>query len=224
LNPQEKPASYGERSENLKRFQRIRSFCWSPNLAVNIPQSSNTEFAIALANDEAQILIATVRSPYTSTFTKDNDWEASVVTHFEVNPWSHQRRPQLLWSFEDYMSNRSYADQLAWSPWFPEHDGHASFIAYITIDELVCQKITSTVDLGNPTIKVHEFSIRLPIPNGNMAKGQLYFDTVIHKKRLTLICQIHNEIVCCSISIDRNHDHTISKCGLEHWDELSGGW
>jgi Transcription factor IIIC subunit delta N-term len=222
LNPQEKKPSNGERSEDLKRFQRIRSFCWAPIVPINTYNTTDIPFWVALANDDAQILIANVRSPFTIPSANDKGWDAPIVSHFDIKKETQSLRPQLLWSFEDYMSNQRYTDQLTWSPWFLEDERYASFIAYTFIDEIVCRKVVFPTVSSELTIQILDFAIRIPIPEGVVAKGQLRFDTVVHRNQLTLICQIHNEIICCSILVSKGHTYTISRYGLEHWDELSG--
>jgi Transcription factor IIIC subunit delta N-term len=223
LNPNGKgdPVN-GQRSDGLKRFQRIRSFVWAPSLDLDSGSSADRPSLIAVANDEAKVFVLNVNSPFTSLPSTGRHWSTSIILAFDAIDGFESKRPTTLWTFEDYISNPCFVNHLTWSPWVQHNDIHLSFIAYESKDAIVCRKIVYAPSASEQDFEMDGFQICIPLQKAQKVRSRLHFDDVVHKRRITLLAQVNQEILCCSISTDKGHKYTIARYNLESWDELAG--
>jgi hypothetical protein len=225
IYPDEDIIAFGDRTEHLKRFQRVRCFCWAPKpppVSDRSGKGDSTRFLIAVANDEGQLLILNVSSPFIGSPSSSHSWEASVLAHFELEDDLDLQRPTLFWTFEDYMLKNSSAEQITWSPWFLRDEQYVSFIAYSIHHEVVCRRVIWSGDKSRPGLEIDQFRIHLPMAEGQIFRGALHFDTVVHRRKVSLVYQTHHEITCCSISTERLHKYGVYHYGMDSWDELAG--
>lgn len=209
----------------VKTFQRIRSFCWCPTSVTKPNTEDLTQrdsiHLLAVANDDAQIIILGVQSPYTNTSATSDSWSATIVGQFNTK-YSTLDRPNHLWTFEDYMLQRPFASHVTWSPWFVSGGSSVSFIAYALPEKLCFRKIVQSDSSLNFGVEVDEFNIEIPISLGQSLRGALTFDKVIHRKSIYLLYQLNQEIVCTSISIANPSKYGTTKYKLEDWSEVAG--
>ncbi len=143
---------------------RVRSFGWSPN-----PRDATSSLKyrrsgafwpgglhfLAVANDNNEIVVLEVLSPYNSLGSPRLEWSIKVCTHFNA---SHPVVDYGVTSLPCVLSPRTYIEYLAWSPWVEAaHDGNVklrSNIAYIRKSQLSARRCTICVGDFEPVLNI----------------------------------------------------------------------
>jgi hypothetical protein len=252
LNPGDVRKEGYAHSERLKRLQRIRSFAWAPAAILRADASARrngvsprqgTHF-LAIANDENEIIILQVASPYDKLqITEKGGWSAIPVSSFKVNGQEESERPNLLWTFEDYVEKESYVSALAWSPWqlqgssepanevgdaetvqdeSSQVDTLVSILAYSSEIHIGFRRILFTFDGVNSDVKTEVLDFRINLPHNHSLNGPLLWTPNADKGRITLLVCAYDEVICCSLSLTGNLDPAITRRKREEWDDVAG--
>ncbi|KAF1983508.1 hypothetical protein K402DRAFT_163099 [Aulographum hederae CBS 113979] len=202
-----------EDDEQLRRRQRVRSFAWSPPIRVSDKQHWS-EHLLAVANDNLEIVLIRVQSPYTSVFGQS--WSGTVLKHFSVsterNTVSTHAR---LYDMEEAVWNRSFATNLSWSPsWKVEDRIHVSVLTFSSFNSIIIQplrlELTSTggasltLNLEKPLETMSSFKGRLTGPMQWERVGPDSAD-------FSLVAFAQDEVKIATLSSERNQ-------GSEGWD------
>ncbi|KAL1646365.1 hypothetical protein SLS58_003325 [Diplodia intermedia] len=128
--------------ETRRRLRRrIRSFAWSPQLRPSLPAEHSVQEGqfpvncsfIAVSNDNNDVAILRVDSPYSFFSPPSAQWSARAEAHFSLEPKLDLHpvpRPFLL---TETMSEQRYIGNLAWSPWTTDpHGVPEAILAYTT--------------------------------------------------------------------------------------------
>lgn len=135
--------------ERITRASRIRGFCWDQRVDSN-------RYLIAVSTDAAKIVLLCIRpSQFVSAGTQE-DFQVDVIASFPVAD-QEPKLPNLSWTVEDYIQNRSYAQHIVWSPWFEDESGNlVSIIAYATNGKLEMRCVSNIsqrprqIEVSNP--------------------------------------------------------------------------
>ncbi|KAF2088512.1 hypothetical protein K490DRAFT_39705 [Saccharata proteae CBS 121410] len=195
-----------------RRQERVRAFAWS--LPMRPDASSRHSIydsqlplngpLIAVSNDENDVVILRVRSPYDlySSLSASPDWAFEAVIHFSVDAGmsvSQANRPIL---FDEYLQQQSYVGNIAWSPW-----------------RITCQSTSSELTIG-PAENIAALN---SIPNSPISILRWMSKTVDDHFILVAIDQA--EVVCVQVSIPKDSEYSplISRHDLDRsWYETAG--
>lgn len=208
--------------ECIRLRTRARAFTWAPALPnAEYPGSIGTQpywgqHIIAVANDDNHIALVIVESP-TSTFEREETWNAEVLNHFTVIPDSESifSAPE---TFDDIMKQQRYISHIAWSPWSIQGKWFHSVLAYATNDDIRLRIITyihDTIGLGDEVVH----------PNSNLRhKGPLKWSPRIQEgNKVTLAVFGGDGLSVLTVSM---LDAKILECKTHdldgRWDEVSG--
>jgi len=148
---------------------RVRSFGWSPN-----PRDATSSLKhrrsgafwpgglhfLAVANDNNEIVVLEVLSPYKSLISPRLEWSIKVCTHFNA---SHPVVDDDSTSLPSVLSPQTFIEHLAWSPWVEAahveaaHNGDGklrSNIAYIRKSQLSVRRCTIHIGDFEPVLDI----------------------------------------------------------------------
>ncbi|OJD37099.1 short-chain dehydrogenase reductase sdr [Diplodia corticola] len=128
-----------ETQRRLRR--RIRSFAWSPQPRPSQPAEYSVQEAqfpingsfIAVSNDDNDVVILRVDSPYSFYSPPSAQWSARAEAHFSFEPKIDLRRTPRPFLLIEAMGEQRYIGNLAWSPWTTNSHGvPEAILAYTT--------------------------------------------------------------------------------------------
>ncbi|KAF4536653.1 Short-chain dehydrogenase/reductase SDR [Lasiodiplodia theobromae] len=128
--------------ETRRRLRRrIRSFAWSPQLRPPPPSQYSVQEArfpingsfIAVSNDNNDVVILRIDSPYSFFSPPSAKWSARAVAHFSLEPKLDMHQGPRLFLLAETLSEQRFISNLAWSPWTIDPDGvPTAILAYTT--------------------------------------------------------------------------------------------
>ncbi|KAB2574108.1 hypothetical protein DBV05_g7209 [Lasiodiplodia theobromae] len=128
--------------ETRRRLRRrIRSFAWSPQLRPPPPSQYSVQEArfpingsfIAVSNDNIDVVILRIDSPYSFFSPPSAKWSARAVAHFSLEPKLDMHQGPRLFLLAETLSEQRFISNLAWSPWTIDPDGvPTAILAYTT--------------------------------------------------------------------------------------------
>jgi hypothetical protein len=206
-----------EESPEGRRFQRARCFAWAPLAGAR--GEGEEEFLVAVANDEMEVLVVEVRSPYSRPWD-GGEWDAELRGRIGIAS-SEVLRPSLDWTFEDYIANPDHVAQLAWSPWVAGGDGTvASLIACATGKGV--EFVRAVRQLADSSIALEKVDFAVPPATEHAPGGPLKFDTVVAENTVTLVADLADELVSCVIDVADPASMAVKRVPREEWGEISG--
>ncbi|KAF2147533.1 uncharacterized protein K452DRAFT_217535 [Aplosporella prunicola CBS 121167] len=220
-----------DRESRRRMKRRIRSFCWSPQIYPSTP--SNIEDSqipvngcfIAVSNDDNDIVVLRIQSPFDFFSPVASEWSARVVVCFSVQPKisSSQNAPPIT-LFNEHMEEQRFISNLAWSPWSLSEDGTPqAVLAYTTNEKLLVRRIripglpeTSAIDFDKSDIVLEE-SV------GTRDISLLRWAPKISDHLLYLVAFTPAEARCYEMNMNNLSSFKLSNCYLYgRWDSVSG--
>ncbi|KAF2670952.1 hypothetical protein BT63DRAFT_453323 [Microthyrium microscopicum] len=199
------------RSNEMKRFQRIRCFTWAPRHALGSRISYGTPNYIAVANDELAILIISVTCTPNGELTVKVDDQISILKEGQI------ARPTLSWSVNDYSANISHAEKLAWSPWIQTKGNKAcSLIAYAARGHIGFRKITMA---NNNITNIDDVEIDLDVTEMGAIVGPMRF-TLGKNGHVTFVVCLYDRILSTSILVEKPRASKVYHRIREEWSNV----
>jgi hypothetical protein len=211
-NPSTSRTPEGSRREQLRTFQRIRSFAWAPSL----PDKAALNF-IAVSNDTGDIVIVDIES---RSGQKYMEYSTAIAASFPIVASGQvPDRVALNDTFEEIMSFRRFASHLAWSPWLANGKGFISIIAVAAQSGVSFTKITM---LQDGTLSLKRVSAKIQMSRPNSVAGPFLFSQYIKEKCVTFYTTLDEEVVCCQIELLKGDIKLKTEHHREEWDGVSG--
>ncbi|OCK79605.1 hypothetical protein K432DRAFT_329816 [Lepidopterella palustris CBS 459.81] len=218
-----------EWEENQRLRQSVRAFSWSPPTSDSRPASTiGTRLSwgaplIALSNDNNEIVVLTIQSPY-EPFSSHTEWSAKVITHFSIlDPATDPlRNPS---TFDEYLDQQRYISHLAWSPWSGwGNDRLQSVLAYSTNKEMRARNVfVSNPDHDPSSLVVDDNETTYQNISLRHAGPLKWCPQILNQDRMLLVAFSQDNVLCYDISAKDMKNYDISKHGLdERWDAISG--
>jgi hypothetical protein len=206
-----------EACPEMKRFQRVRCFAWAPLLGGLEP--ADEEFLVAVANDDMDVLVVEVRSPHSRLWT-GGSWDVAVRCRINIAS-SDQLRPNLDWTFEDYVRNPNHVAQLAWSPWVAGGgETVVSLIACATGEGI--EFVRAVRQVPDSSISLEKVDSTVPAATEHAPGGPLKFDSVAAANAVTLVADLGDELVSCVIDVTDPARMTVNRIPRQEWGEMAG--
>ena len=220
-----------DKSEKLKRLQRIRAFTWSPRALFSSVSNQKSsahsqiwgEHFLGVANDNCEIIIMWISSQSNLTSDDGSELASQALAHFPVD--TDIQMPDLSWTFEDYMNHHKSATHVAWSPWVQWQDGSlVAIIAYTSHSKIGFRQINISMSSEGPRVQVgdQEASVMLAIPDS--VNGPLRWLPEVSKAgRMQLVVSAGTSILQFDMAAIGNIDIKRSRyIRRGDWDPISG--
>jgi hypothetical protein len=232
LYPEEKRSPDQDRSERLKRLQRIRAFTWSPP-ALLIPFAERHPYAgsesckgnfLAVSNDNNEVILIRLASfMRMASSLEDIEKAVSVVARFSIMP-GDATLPNLSWSFEDYANNQSYVAKLAWSPWIDAED--ASLVAVIvcaTRSRLEFRRVRASTTPNGLKVHTETFESNVILTTPWSPGGILrWLPLEDQEANLKLLAFTGGNVLIYDVNALEGSVRTLAKHTRDDWDSVAG--
>jgi hypothetical protein len=232
LHPEEAFGPGKDKSERLKRLQRVRAFAWSPTAAMarsveEMPYTASdvsNEVLMAVSNDNNEVII--LRMPSTlciPTSPTDTSNKVSVVGRFNVL-LGDLKIPELSWTFEDHLQCQTFASQLAWSPWFVVETGTLmAIIVCATTTKLIFRRVMISTKLKGINVQLNDLGSEISLATPWSSNGILrWLPSKPHEPTLRLVACSGGDIILCEMSALDGNAAVLAKYTREEWDPVAG--
>jgi hypothetical protein len=232
LHPQEAFGPNQDKSECLKRLQRVRAFAWSPTATMTRPAEEMPyaasdvckEIFMAVSNDDNEIIIfrmpSTLRVP---SSPKDASNGVSVVARFSIMS-GDLKLPDLSWTFEEHMGYQSFVAKMAWSPWYVFQTGSLmSIVVCATRARLIFRRVMISTKLNGINLQLngHDSDIRLTLPWSS--DGILrWLPSETNEPNLKLVACTGGDILLCGMNALGGNATILSTYTRDEWDPITG--
>lgn len=231
LYPEEAFKPGQDKSERLKRLQRVRAFSWSPKATMTRPTEDMSyatldvreETLIAVSNDNNEIIILRMPSelhmPSSANDARDG---ASVVGHFSIVS-GDLRLPDLSWTFEEQIHHQSYVSKLAWSPWFMAKAGSLmAIIVCATRTKLLFRRVLVSMKPNKINVQLHghgsDVSLALPWTTNGVLR---WLPSDAHEQNLKLIACTGGHVILYGMNVLTGSAAVLATFAREEWDPVA---
>lgn len=218
-----------EAQERLRLRMRIRAFAWAPHSGQatdsGLPSSGislNRHQFVAIGNDEGEIVVIRICSPYDILSTERSGWRAEVIHHFSSPSLSSatleakEHLPSSLLS--DYLAASNIVTDIVWSPWCDS----TAYIAYLARSKLKVRHVK--LELQSSHTSVHASDQEVTVPGEHVGPLTWLFDQA--REKLFLLSFSGDELICTTIdqkTMEGDGTLEITRQNLgRRWDEVSG--
>ena len=180
---------------------------------------------LAVSNDENDVVVLRIQSPFDFFSPAASEWSAQVVACFSVQPkisLCSSAPPIIL--LNEHMEEQRFISNLAWSPWGLSEDGTPqAVLAYTTNEKLLLRRIRITGLSETSAVNFDESDIVLEGSTGTRGTSLLRWAPKISDHLLHLVAFTPAEARCYEVDMNNLSDFRLSNCYLYgRWDSISG--